>query len=54
VLLPDQPYRLLLIPQRCDMTDMNLVGVITGSVFAVAALVPFVFSALKGKLRSKR
>ena len=36
------------------MTDMNLVGVITGSVFAVAAFAPFVFSALRGKLRSKR
>ena len=36
------------------MTNMSLVGAITGVVFGTAAIVPFVFSMLRTKLRSKR
>jgi len=34
--------------------DINVVGAITGSVFAVAAIVPFIVSALRTSLKKRR
>jgi hypothetical protein len=34
--------------------DINVVGAITGSVFAAAAIVPFIVSALRTSLKKRR
>jgi hypothetical protein len=34
--------------------DINVVGVITGSIFAAAAIVPFIVSALRTSLKKRR
>jgi hypothetical protein len=35
-------------------TDINLLGAITGSIFAAAAIVPFIVSALRTSLKKRR
>jgi hypothetical protein len=34
--------------------DINVVGAVTGSVFAAAAIVPFIVSALRTSLKKRR